>query len=173
MATSFYDLSVGSYLQTLTALSGFLEKGLAHCKEHKIDPNVIADTRLYPNMLPFRFQILAVANHSIGTVEALKKGLLVPPTSIPPLDYAGLQKVVSDTIAALAALKPDEVNALEHSDVVFQSGELKLPFTGANFVMSFSLPNFYFHATTAYNILRSVGVPLGKRDFIGMPRMKH
>ena len=173
MATSFYDLSVGSYLQTLTALSGFLEKGLAHCIEHKIDPNVIADTRLYPNMLPFRFQILSVANHSIGCIEAIKKGAFVPPTSIPPLDYAGLQKLVADTIAELSALKVDEVNALENGDVLFQLGDLKLPFTGANFVMSFSFPNFYFHATTAYNILRSVGVPLGKRDFIGMPRMKH
>lgn len=172
MATSLYDLSVGSYIQVLGAVSGFLEKGLVFCKDHDVDPNVIVETRLYPNMLPFRFQILQVCHHSIDAIEALKSGEFKPGGSATATDYAGLQKLVANTLAALQALKPEDVNALEGNTVLFELGKLKLPFTAANFIMSFSFPNFYFHAATAYDILRCAGVPIGKRDFIGMPRLK-
>lgn len=91
---------------------------------------------------------------------------------MPAMDYAALQHLVTQAQTTLRGLKPEVVNALENNDVVFQLGEVKLPFTAANFIMSFAQPNFYFHVTTTYNILRSVGVPLGKRDFIGMPRLK-
>jgi hypothetical protein len=72
----------------------------------------------------------------------------------------------------MEALKPDEVNALEGKDVAFQFGETKVPFVAETFLLSFSLPNFHFHATTAYDILRSRGVPLGKRDYMGRMRIK-
>jgi len=88
------------------------------------------------------------------------------------LDYAGLQKLVADARDELAALSPDEVNALEGRDVVFQIGERKLPFTAEGFLLSFSTPNLHFHATTAYDILRGKGVPLGKRDYMGQLRLK-
>ena len=83
-----------------------------------------------------------------------------------------MQKTIADTRDALQALTPEAVNALEGKDMVFQFGERTVPFTAENFIMSFSLPNFYFHATTAYDILRSNGVPLGKRNFTGQFRMK-
>jgi uncharacterized protein len=172
MAVSLYDLSVTNYLQTLGGVEGFLARGLTHLQENKIDPNEIVETRLYLDMLPFRFQVLAVAHHSMGAMNGIKAGLFAPPAQLPPLDYAGLQKAVTEAREALQKLTPADVNALEGKDVVFQIRDTKIPFTAEGFVQSFSLPNFYFHATTAYDILRSKGVPLGKRDFLGRMRLK-
>ena len=167
MAMSFYDLCVPSYRQTLTGVAGFLERGLDHCRESGADPEEVVEARLYPDMLPFRFQIWSVAHHSVGAIEGVTKGIFTPPPQLPELDYAGLQKVVADARAAIDALTPDEVNALAGRDVVFQFRDFKMPFTAEGFLLSFSLPNFYFHAATAYDILRHCGVELGKRDFIG------
>jgi hypothetical protein len=172
MAISLYDLSVASYLQTLGGVIGCLEKGLAHFTANGVDLDGIVETRLHPDMLPFRFQLQSVAHHSLGAIEAMKKGLFQPPPQIPPLDYRGLQKLVADARDGLQKLTPGEVNALEGKDVVFQLRDFKLPFTAEGFVMSFSLPNVFFHATTAYDILRMKGVPLGKRDYLGQMRLK-
>ena len=171
MAISLYDLSVASYLQTLGGVIGVLEKGLAHCTANAIDPNEIDETRLTSDMLPFRFQVQSVAHHSAGAIEGVKAGVFSPPSG-PDLDYRGLQKLVSDARDALSKLTRAEVNALEGRDVTFQLRDFKLPFTAEGFLMSFSLPNFYFHAATTYDILRMKGVKLGKRDFIGQMRMK-
>src|SRR5437763_14232633 len=171
MAVSLYDLTVPSYLQTLGAMEGVLSKGAAHCKEKGIDPNEIVETRLAPDMLPFRFQIVAVAHHSAGAIKGVTAGAFGPP-SPSTADYAGLQKLVSEARETLEKAKPDEVNSCEGKAVIFSVGDTKLPFTAEGFLQSFSLPNFYFHATTAYDILRSKGVPLGKRDFLGKMRMK-
>jgi hypothetical protein len=171
MAITLYDLSVGCFLQTLGAVDGFLAKGLAHCKEKNIDPNEIVDTRLFPDMLPFRFQVVAVAHHSAGAMAGVKAGQFAPPGPS-TADYAGLQKLVGDARQSLEQLKPDEVNGLEGRDVTFSVRDMKMPFKAEGFLMSFSLPNFHFHATTAYDILRQKGVPLGKRDYMGKLRLK-
>lgn len=170
MAISLYDLSVVSFLQTLGGVEGFLAKGLAHFKEKGIDPNEIVETRLFPDMAPFRFQIVSAAHHSAGGIKGAMAGHFSPPKPAGE-DYAGLQKLVSDARAALEAIKPDEVNALEGKDVIFTMGDRKIPFKAEGFLMSFSLPNFHFHATTAYDILRQKGVPLGKRDYLGKLRI--
>jgi hypothetical protein len=172
MAISLYDLSVTSFLQTVGGVVGFLDRGLAHCAENNIDPEEIVETRLYPDMLPFKFQILSVAHHSIGAIEGVKKGLFSPDTNMPALSYTDLQKVAADARDALQKLTPDEVNGLEGKDVIFQFRDFKLPFVAEGFLMSFSTPNLHFHATTAYDILRSKGVPLGKRDYMGQMRLK-
>jgi hypothetical protein len=172
MAIPLYDLSVASYLQTLGGVAGYLERGLAHCNDNNLDPEEIVETRLWNDMLPFRFQIISVAHHSLGAIEGLKRGEFAPPSERRPLTYAELQGLVADTRAALGKLTREEVNALEGGDVVFAFRDFKVPYTAEGFVMSFSLPNFYFHAATAYDILRSKGVPLGKRDFMGQMRTK-
>jgi hypothetical protein len=172
MATSLYDLSVASYLQTLGAVSNFLDRGLAHCRDNNIDPEEIVATQFYGDMLPFRFQIISVAHHSAGAIAGVKAGAFAPPTERRPLTYTELQGLVADAQKTLSATTPEEINAFEGKDVTFAIGDFKMPFTAEGFVMSFSLPNFYFHATTAYDILRSKGVPLGKRDFMGATRMK-
>jgi uncharacterized protein len=172
MGISLYDLSVASYLQTLSGVAGFLEKGAKHCAENNIDANAFVETRLHADMFPLQFQVQSVTHHSLGAIEGLKKGVFGPPPSIQPQDYKGLQKMVGDARDALAKLTPAEVNALEGRDMVFQLRDFKIPFTAEGFILSFSLPNFYFHATTAYDILRMKGVALGKRDFMGQLRMK-
>ncbi len=172
MAISLYDATVGSFLQTLGGVSGFMERGLAHCRDTDTDPESIVETRLYGDMLPFRFQIIAVAHHSLGAIEGVKKGLFGPPTENRPLTYAELQGLVSETRTKLAGLSREEVDALQGGDVTFQIRDFKVPFVAENFLLSFSLPNFYFHAATAYDILRHTGAPLGKRDFMGEMRTK-
>ena len=172
MATSLYDLSVKSYLQTLGGVEGFLDRGLSHFADNNIDPDEIIETRLFPDMLPFRFQLQSVCHHSLGAIEGVKKGEFAPPPEIPAHDYKTMQKMVSDTRQALQGMDAAEVNACEGKDVVFKFRSFEAPFTAENFLMSFSLPNFYFHAATAYDILRNKGVPLGKRDFMGQMRMK-
>lgn len=172
MAISLYDLSVRNYLQTLGAVGGYLEKGQAHCTTNGANPNDIVESRFAPDMLPFRFQIVSVAHHSKGAIEGAKKGTFEPPGEMPPLDYAGLQALVADARKYLETVTPAEVNALEGKDMVFLLRGRAIPFTAENFLMSFSLPNFYFHATTAYDLLRSKGVPIGKRDYLGQLRMK-
>jgi hypothetical protein len=172
MAFSLYDASVANYLQILGAVAGYMDKAAAHFKEKGTDLEQIVTTRLFDDMLPFRFQIVSVAHHSHGAIEAVQKGVFSPEMGKQDLKYADLQKLVADATTSLTALQPDAVNALAGRDVMFQFGERKMPFTAAEFLMSFSLPNFFFHATTAYDILRHKGVPLGKRDFMGKLRIK-
>ncbi|MFO1083551.1 MAG: DUF1993 domain-containing protein [Reyranellaceae bacterium] len=172
MAISLYDLSVPNYLQITGAVDGFLAKAASHFKDNNIDANEVVEHRLFPDMLPFRFQIVSVAHHSIGAIRGIEAGLFAPPGPLGELDFAGLQKIVKDAREALQQVKADEVNACEGKDMVFQLRDTKIPFTAEGFIQSFSLPNFYFHATTAYDILRTKGVPLGKRDFLGRMRLK-
>ena len=172
MAISLYEISIANYLQSLGAVSGFLDRGLVYFRENNIDPEQVVETRLYPDMLPFRFQIQSVAHHSVGAIEGVKSGVFRPPSNLPNHDYTGLQALIADARENLEKIAPETINALEGSDVIFEIRNTKLPFTAAGFLLSFSLPNFYFHATTAYDILRSKGAPVGKRDFLGALRKK-
>jgi hypothetical protein len=172
MAISLYDATVRSFLQVLGAVSGVLEKGKTHMQANGVDPDSVVERRVYDDMLPFRFQIVSVAHHSQGALRGAKAGVFSPPGAVGDLDYAALQKLVADAQAELSSLSPDEVNALEGRDMVFQIGERRMPFTVEGFLLSFSTPNLHFHATTAYDILRGQGVPLGKRDYMGHMRLK-
>ncbi len=172
MAISFYDVSVASYLQILGAVSGFLAKGREHCTKSGIDLKEVVETRLYADMLPFRFQVVSVAHHSLGAIKGIEAGVFGPPAGVPDLDFAGLEKLVAEASSGLKQYKREAIDALEGKDVQFKLGERGMPFIARDFVLSFSLPNLYFHATTAYDILRMKGAPLGKRDFMGMPRIK-
>ncbi len=172
MAIPLYDVSVKSFQQVLAGVAGFLEKGLTHCKASNIDLKELVEFKLAPDMLPFRFQVIAVAHHSRGALAGVRAGVFKPPTGPMDQDYAGLQKLIAEARAELDALEPAAVNAFEGKDVVFQMGDFKMPFTAEGFLMSFSLPNLHFHATTAYDILRLKGVPLGKRDYMGPLRLK-
>jgi uncharacterized protein len=172
MAFSLYDATVANYLQLLGAVGGFLEKSLIHFRDKGIDTAGIVEAAIAPDMLPLRFQIISVARHSRGAMEAAKSGVFAPSADKPGLDYAALQALVTQARDELSALTPEAVNALVGGDVTFQVGDRALPFTTEGFLMSFSLPNFFFHATTAYDILRHKGAPLGKRDFVGKMKLK-
>jgi hypothetical protein len=171
MTISLYDATVATFIQTLGAVEGFLGRGLDHCRTNGIEPNEIVETRLYHDMLPFRYQVVSTISHSVGAIEGVKKGSFSP-LPAPELDYEGLQKAVSTARESLKKLSADEVNGLESRDVKFEFRDRSIPFTGGNFLLSFSTPNFFFHASMAYGILRSKGVPLGKRDFMGQLRIK-
>jgi hypothetical protein len=172
MPISLYDASVGCYLQTLGAVSGFLEKARAHCAEHAIDLAEMTETRLFPDMLPFRYQIQSVAHHASGGAAALLHGTFSPATNHPEHDYTALQRLIADAHAELTALSTEIIEARAGADVTFRAGPREMHFTAEFFVLTFSLPNVHFHATTAYDILRSKGVPVGKRDYMGKPRFK-
>lgn len=172
MAVSLYDATVALFIQTLGGVEHFLKRGVEHCQQHSIDPQEVVEMRLHPDMLPFRYQVQAAIGHSLGAIKGVEAGEFKPPYGTPTSDYAALQKEVVDARAALQQYTPGDINALEANDVVFNLGEQRMPFTGEGFLLTFSLPNFYFHATTAYDILRAKGVPLGKRDFVGRIRMK-
>jgi len=169
---SLFELSVSNYLQTLGAVSAFLDKAQAHFREHNVALDEIVETRLYPDMLPFRFQIQSVVHHSAGAIEGIQQGVFRPPQDLASHDYAGLTALVAGAREKLQKVAPEAVNARAGADMVFEIRGTKVPFTAEGFVLSFSLPNFYFHATTAYDILRSKGVPLGKRDYLGRMRLK-
>lgn len=167
MTASLYDISVGSYRRSLEGVKTFLQKGREYAESEGLSLDEIAGTRLRDDMLPFRFQVQAVRHQSIDTITAFETGEFGPPAGMDPDDYDALQAIVDTTLAELDALDPDTVNAHSGKTVVFRMPGIELPFTAENFVLSFSLPNLYFHATTAYDILRIAGAPLSKRDFLG------
>lgn len=172
MTTSLYDLSVGCYLQTVGAVEGFLKKGRAHSTEAGTSPDDLVNARVFETMAPLSFQIVSIAHHSLGAIEGVKAGVTGPPKAQWPTDYVGLETMIAECKAGLEALTPVDVDGFAGRDITFQMGDYKIPFTAENFILSFSLPNFHFHATTAYDLLRMRGVPLGKRDYLGAIRMK-
>ena len=172
MATSLYDLSVPTFLQTVRAVAGFLDRTATHCADVGTDPNAFVSMRLYEDMAPFHFQIEAAWHHSVWCFEAMRTGVFAPPALVGPAPFTELRAMMTRAEAALSALTPDEVNEWEGKDLDLQIGPRKLAFTSETLILSFSLPNFHFHAVTAYDILRSNGVPLGKRDYEGQLRIR-
>jgi len=167
MSTSLYDMSVGTYLQIVQGAQKVMQKGADHFAAQGIDTAEVVATSLFADMAPLHFQAVCVAHHSMGAVKALQNGEFAPPSGYGEMDYAGLQGLLAATGEELAGLDADAVNALSGGKVVFKMGGNEIPFSTENFILSFSLPNFYFHATTLYDILRLKGVPLGKIDFLG------
>lgn len=171
MVTALYEATVERFVQMLEGVEGFLVKGLKHCTDNGVDLDDIVEARLWSDMLPFYYQVVAATHHSLGAIEGAERGEFSPPPE-EMKSYPELQALVADTREALKRLGRDEVNALEGRDLIFKFGEREIPFLAEGFLLSFSLPNFYFHATTAYDILRSKGIPLGKRNFTGPLRTK-
>jgi hypothetical protein len=172
MSTSLYDLSVPTFLQTVRAIGGFLDRAARHFAATGADADAFVNARLYDDMAPFHFQIEAAWHHSNWGMEALKTGAFTPPALVGPVPFAELQAMIVKAETALQAFTPDEVNGWADKDLDLQIGPRRLAFTPESFILSFSLPNFHFHAVTAYDILRSRGVPLGKRDYEGRLRTR-
>jgi hypothetical protein len=172
MATAFYDLSVPTFLQTVRAVGGFLDRAVIHCGETGTDPDDFVDARLFDDTTPFHFQIEAAWHHAVWGLEAAKTGVFAPPALVGPVPFADLQAMICKAETALEAFTPDEVNGWAGKALDLQIGPRKLAFTSETLILSFSLPNFHFHAVTAYDILRSRGVPLGKRDYEGRLRTR-
>ncbi len=173
MSFSLYDAVVPSNLQILGAVEGLITKAQSFCTEQGKSERDLIEARLAPDMLPFGYQVKSCCAHSIGGIEGTKVGSFSPDMSPWPTDFDSLRDLLHRATDQLKSVSRELVDGLAEKDTHFSFGETKLPFTGANFLLSFSQPNFYFHATTAYAILRAEGVKLGKRDFMGKPRIKH
>lgn len=172
MSISLHSASVETYLQTLPAVASLIDKAEAWCREHGQPDTALTQESLAPDMWPFAKQVMVVAAHSAGTIRALEGGTFGPDLSPAPTDFASLRAAIADAIAYLRSVDPDEVNARAGHDMDFAFGERRMPFTAETFVLSFSLPNFFFHASAAYAILRAKGLPVGKGDFLGQMRMR-
>jgi uncharacterized protein len=172
MAFSLHTATVTAYIQTLEAVAGLINKAEGFCKEKGLAPADLIQARLAEDMLPFAYQVKSTAVHSLGAIEGVRKGVFSPDMTTPPDSFAALSARISETLAGLQAIQPAEVDAFVGRDMCFVMGERRMDFTAEDFLLTFSQPNFYFHATTAYAILRMKGVPLGKRDFMGRPRLK-
>lgn len=176
MPVSLHAATVLSWHQTLGAVAGVIAKAEAFCKEKSLTPSELIQARLAPDMLPFAYQVKSTTVHSIGAIEAVRRGVFSPDMTPPPDTFAGLNARIAETQRALQAVTAAEVESFIGRDmrfeVRFEGGERRIDFTAENFLLSFAMPNFYFHATTAYDILRAKGVQIGKRDFMGALRSK-
>jgi uncharacterized protein len=172
MTMSLYGATVPAFQQMLGAVSGLLDKAEAHCADIGSDPTALVGAKLADDMLPLGYQVKSVTTHSIKAIEGVRAGVFTPDMTPWPTDLAGLRAQLDATKSAIDALTAEEVNGFVGRDAAFVMGEMRMPFTAEDFLLSFSMPNFYFHATTAYAILRANGVSLGKRDFLGRPRLK-
>jgi hypothetical protein len=172
MAASFYDLSAASFLQTVSAVADFLDRAAEYGAARGPGLEALVTERLFFDMAPFHFHVECVSHHSLPALEAVKTGVFAPPPLRGAVPFAELQAITRETEAALKALTPDEVNSWAGRDLDLQIGPRRLAFTSESFILSFSLPNFHFHAATAYAILRTNGVPLGKRDYEGRLRTR-
>lgn len=172
MTVSIDDAYVKVCLQILGGTSLQLGKAEEHCNGAGLAQEEITGARLAPDMWPYAKQVTAICHHSAGVIAAVRAGVFAPDLNEAPTDFTSLRGIVAEAIEVLRAVPPGELDLLAERDMRFEFGERRLDFTVANFLLSFSLPNFFFHATTAYDILRSKGVPLDKRDFMGQVRLK-
>jgi len=168
MTISMYQVSVPVFARGLSALNGVLTKAEAYAEAKKFDQAVLTGLRLYPDMFPLNVQVGQVCAHATRGV-ALLAGLTQPDFGAPETTLAGLKDRVNKSVAFVNSVKPEQIDGTEDKDVVLKFGTREMPFKGQAFLVGFTLPNFYFHYTTAYNILRSLGLEVGKRDFMGAP----
>ena len=126
MATSLYDLSVPTFLQTVTAVAGFLDRAAAHCAQTGADPDDFVEARLFADMAPFHFQIEAAWHHAVWGVEALRTGAFTPPALVGPVPFAALRAMIAEGQAALAAFDRDEIDGCAGKDLDLLPGELGL-----------------------------------------------
>ena len=171
MTISLSNISVKTYLQLLPAALNIMQKAKAHFEEEGTNLQEIVDMRLYEDMATFSFQVFSIAHHSLGAINALKDGEFGPPNMPSGLDFESLHNMIKDAEAQLLEVSCDDIDKLLDGQVIFKMGDIRWPFTNEDFILSFSLPNFYFHLTTMYDMLRVKGLPLGKMDFVGQMRL--
>jgi hypothetical protein len=167
MAVTIYQVSVPAFIRMLDALSHVLKKGEAHCTAKKIDPEVLLSTRLFPDMYPLSRQVQLSTDFAKGAGARLA-GREVPKFEDVEKTFPELQARIEKTIAFLKSVPEQAYEGGESREVTIPIGGSPRAFTGLDYLLNFAQPNFYFHVTTAYDILRHCGVEIGKRDFMGI-----
>jgi hypothetical protein len=168
MQISMYKISIPVFIQFLTAQSDCIDKALAHIKAKQLDPNFLFNMRLYPDMYPYCRQVQQASTHAVRAGSALSgAGMLDLPYTETSFDE--LKARLAKTIDYLKGFKPGQIDGTEDKEVTIKLGSGERKFTGQGLLLNFILPNFFFHCTTAYDILRHCGVELAKRDFMSTP----
>ena len=166
MALSFYDISVPVFIRGLGQLSHVLDKGLAHAQAAGIDLVELVNARLAPDMFTLAGQVQSASDASkLGTARIA--GIAAPSFPDTETTYAELQARVARTIEFLQGVDRAVVDGAEAREVVMKVRGNELKFTAERYLLQFALPNFFFHVTTAYGVLRHSGVPVGKLDYLG------
>ena len=172
MPFSLYDATIPVFQQLLGATDSLIGKAETYCADGKASEADIVGARLIDDMEPLSFQIKAVAMHSKGALDGVAAGSFSPTPGDYPESFEAMHARIDDALATVGSWDRERVEALVDQPMQFKLGEMVMPFTAPGFLMSFAMPNFQFHATTAYDILRAQGMGIGKRDYLGQLQMK-
>jgi uncharacterized protein len=167
MTSPMYTNSVPVFKQLLTALKAILAQADAHVAAKSIEPDALLQARLYPDMFPLLKQVQIAADFARG-ISARLAGIEVPAYDGKEKSFADLDGLLSRTLGFIDGVTPSQLDGSDSKEIVLRPGtpkEKKL--TGQAYLTSYGLPQFFFHVTTAYAILRHNGLPVGKRDFMG------
>ena len=168
MTISMYQASVPRFVNILGNLSNILDKAQAHADAKKLDPAALTSYRLFPDMLPMTTQVQIACDAAKGAVARLA-GVEIPAYEDKEKTLADLKARIAKTVAFIQSVAPAQIDGSEDKEIVLKRGDKETRYKGMQFLLGHALPNFYFHVTTAYNILRHNGVEIGKRDYLGNP----
>lgn len=168
MTISMYLSTVPRFTNTLGNLSNILDKAKAHVEAKKIDAAVLPAYRLFPDMLPMSSQVQIACDSAKGAVARLA-GVEIPKFEDTEKTLDDLKARIAKTVAFIQSVQAGQINGTEDKEIVLKRGDKEVRYTGMQFLLGHALPNFYFHVTTTYNILRHNGVEIGKRDYLGNP----
>ena len=168
MTISMYQASVPRFVNILGNLSNILDKAQAHVDAKKLDAAALTSYRLFPDMLPMTAQVQIACDAAKGVVARLA-GVEIPTHDDNEKTLADLKARIAKTIAFIQTVKPQQIDGTEDKEIVIKRGDKETRYKGMQFLLGHALPNFYFHVTTTYNILRHNGVEIGKRDYLGTP----
>jgi hypothetical protein len=163
-----YQTSVPRFANMLKNLSAILDKAQAHAEARKIDPVVLVNSRLYPDMFPVKRQVQIACDTAKGASARLA-GVEVPKHEDMEETFADLKARITKTIDFIQTLKPAQIDGSEEKNIHLKLGQREVDYRGMQYLLGHALPNFYFHVTTAYDILRHNGVELAKRDYLANP----
>ncbi len=166
MTFSMYQASVPALIKAMTNLSAIIDKAEAYGEANKIKPEVMIGYRLHPNMLPFSAQV-QIASDMAKNFASRVSGTEVPKFPDTEVTFDDLKARIAKTVAHLKSFTPAQIDGTEDKEITFKVGGEDRTFKGGTYLTTWVLPNFYFHVTTAYAILRHCGVPIGKGDFLG------
>jgi hypothetical protein len=166
MTLSMFQASVPVFDRHLGALATILAKGAAHAEAHKIDPAVLIQSRLYPDMFALGRQVQIAADAAKGCIPRLA-GAEVPAWEDTETTFEHLIERCARTQAFITGFAADQIDGSEEREIVLAMRAGSMTFTGQQYLLAFAMPNFYFHVSMTYAILRHNGVEVGKRDFLG------
>lgn len=168
MTISMYQASVPRFVNILGNLSNILDKTQAHIDAKKLSDASLTSFRLFPDMLPMATQVQIACDTAKGVVARLA-GVDIPAFEDNEKTIAELKARVAKTLAFIQTITPEQIDGTEDKAIVTKRGEKETHYKGMQFLLGHAIPNFYFHITTAYAMLRHNGVEIGKRDFLGNP----